>query len=155
MTKPCKDCAVDDSITNKNRSAPYPGPRCKTHHLREKKRRAECAHGRKIQIEYTLSAADYWAIYAIQGGKCALCQVATGKTRRLAVDHDHALAKTHDHPADKGCPLCIRGLLCKRCNTFGVPLNPAALVRGLNYLANPPARRYFAMKGIPVIEVRV
>ncbi len=31
----------------------------------------------------------YWALYEFQGGKCYVCQVATGKKRRLAVDHEH------------------------------------------------------------------
>lgn len=146
MTKPCKDCVAEGITTQ--RPAPHPGPRCVTHHRLAVQRRRVYDHHRKIENDYTLTAVEYWAIYQYQGGKCALCQVATGKTRRLAVDHDHELAKTHDHPVERGCRLCIRGLLCKRCNTYGVPLNPAALVRGLNYLANPPARKFFAERGI-------
>lgn len=147
MTAPkrCKDCPPD---AKRPRPAIFPGPRCATHHRAAVRRTKNRAHERRIETSYTITAVDYWAIYQLQGCKCALCQVATGRTRRLAVDHDHELAKTHDHPVDQGCRLCIRGLLCKRCNTYGVPLNPAALVRGLNYLANPPARQYFQMKGI-------
>jgi hypothetical protein len=52
---------------------------------------------------YGLEQGEYERIYKEQGGTCAICQKATGKTKRLAVDHDH----------DTGL---VRGLLCGPCN---------------------------------------
>jgi hypothetical protein len=55
------------------------------------------------------------AIVASQGGGCAICGVLYEDTpgKRLAMDHDH----TH-HPGKIGCALCVRGMLCNRCNNI-------------------------------------
>ncbi len=138
----CKDClTAADGRPMHRRPTPWPGPRCVTHHRIEKKRRGAVAHGRMVAQRYEISAADYAALYEFQGGRCALCRIATGKARRLAVDHDHELAKLHDHPVDQGCAMCIRGLLCKRCNRYGVPLTHLAVERAREYLIHPPARK--------------
>ncbi|MGW0682937.1 endonuclease VII domain-containing protein [Streptomyces sp. NPDC002754] len=67
------------------------------------KRRKAAAHEKRVQATYGLGPGEYDRLYAFQGGKCALCRRATGATRKLAVDHDHAT----------GAP---RGLLCSPCN---------------------------------------
>lgn len=93
------------------------------------------AHGARIKRQYGISRADYWALYAHQLGRCALCRRATGATKRLAVDHDHA--KGCSHPPTLGCPECVRGLLCGPCNRLlgHIRDDPTRLV---DYLANPP-----------------
>lgn len=60
--------------------------------------------------QYGISVERYEALLAEQGGTCAICQLPeryvdarTGRTRRLAVDHDHKTGK-------------VRGLLCGSCN---------------------------------------
>jgi len=72
---------------------------------------------------YGLAAGDYERMYKEQGGTCAICQRATGKTKRLAVDHDH----------DTGL---VRGLLCGPCNKLvGYFRNsPEAFRRAAAYL---------------------
>jgi hypothetical protein len=55
------------------------------------------------------------ALVEAQRGGCAICGVpyADVPGQRLAVDHDHR------HCAGRiGCPVCIRGLLCNRCNNI-------------------------------------
>ena len=47
----------------------------------------------------------------------------------------------HGHDPKKGCRRCIRGLLCSRCNRWGVPLFLDAMIRAINYLTDPPARK--------------
>ncbi len=105
QSKPCKDCVREDvsGVQAKNRPAPYPGPRCATHHRAFKKAQKKKNHERMVVKTYNLEAGDYDRLYVEQGGKCAICQHATGRTKRLAVDHDH----------DTGC---VRGLLCGPCN---------------------------------------
>ncbi len=85
---------------------------------------------------YNLGPLAYAAIQQAQGGTCAICWRATGRTKRLAVDHDHRCC-----PGRTSCGSCIRGLLCGPCNRMlgHVRDNPHALRRAADYLENPPA----------------
>ena len=135
--KPCKDCVADGVTTN--RPAPHPGPRCVTHHRAVKKERKKRAHARRVDIFYGITAAQYQMLYRHQGGSCYICQRATGATRNLAVDHDHDLCDTH--PPDRGCPRCVRGLLCSICNRVVIGrYDEESLLRAVKYLRHPPAR---------------
>lgn len=113
----CKDCP------DSNRPAPYPGPRCFTHRLAFEKQQKARNHERMVSKTYGLESGEYARLYKEQGGKCAICQIATGKTKRLAVDHDH----------DTGL---VRGLLCGPCNKLvGYFRNsPEAFDRAAAYL---------------------
>lgn len=148
MTKAraCKDC--DPGST---RPAPHPGPRCATHHRAELKRRRTAAADTRVAKTYGITGEQYAAIYAHQGGACAICARATGKVRRLAVDHDHQQARLDGHPVDQGCPACVRGLLCKTCNrTLGhYRDDPAAFERAASYLRAWPSRTVLTATGRP------
>ena len=55
------------------------------------------------------------ALLAQQGGSCAICGVKYEDKpgSRLSMDHDHR------HCAGlKGCPQCVRGMLCHSCNNI-------------------------------------
>jgi hypothetical protein len=104
--RPCKDCPPGGK-----RPAPNPGPRCATHWREEKRRRKETRHAAYVAKTYSLAEGQYAALYEAQGGVCAICRRATGKTRKLSVDHDH---KCCDGPVS--CGACVRGLLCRPCN---------------------------------------
>lgn len=107
------------------------GGRCATHWRVEKKRRREAAHEKAVQRTYGLSEGEYAALYEFQGGKCALCRRATGKTRRLSVDHDH---KTGE----------VRQLACRPCNTMLGHARDSIefFQRCIDYLTDPPYRRF-------------
>jgi hypothetical protein len=146
----CKDCLADlavraygETIPVKLRPAPHPGPRCATHHRVEALRRKKAAQERRREQVYGITAADHAALLALQGGKCAICQKATGARRALAVDHDHAQARLDGHDEDKGCPRCVRGLCCKRCNRILGDLrdDPETFQRAADYLRNWPMSR--------------
>lgn len=113
---------------NGKRPAPHPGPRCATHHRDRKKALREAAHGRSILKAYGITKEQYEELYADQGGACYICQRANGKTRKLAVDHDHETGY-------------VRGLLCSVCNKMlgHARDNPAMFDIAANYLRNPPA----------------
>lgn len=133
----CIDC-IAEGVTNP-RPAPNPGPRCSTHHRAARNRARINTHARKVEVGYGITGEQYWALYEAQGGKCALCRVATGKTKRLAVDHDHACTEGHD--PKRGCPKCVRGLCCGPCNEILGRWGVEALIRALNYRFDPPARK--------------
>lgn len=93
-----------------------------------------------MMLLYGLSAAEYWAIYEYQNGKCYICERAkgTGK-RRLSVDHDHETG-------------LVRGLLCLPCNRdiLGhLRDSVAALLRAIRYLTNPPAFDVIGHRPVP------
>lgn len=125
--KKCKDCPPESK-----RAAPNPGPRCATHWRAVRATRKASAQARRDKETYGLPEGAYDALYAFQGGRCALCQRATGASKRLAVDHDHRTGE-------------IFGAICDLCNRYVLGLasrrDPEYFRRCLEYLANPPARQ--------------
>jgi NAD-dependent dihydropyrimidine dehydrogenase PreA subunit len=82
--------------------------------------------------KYGLTPERYADILQAQGGRCAICGIPQGETKRsFAVDHDHSCC-----PADGSCGRCVRGLLCVKCNlglgSFGD--NIASLRSATDYL---------------------
>ena len=122
----CKDCP-----SGTKRRVRRPGPRCAEHARAFRVRQKADKHARWIQATYGVTAEEYQAIYDHQGGKCAICQRATGRTKMLSVDHDH---KTGE----------VRGLLCNYCNRHVLGHlrdSVSALLRAVRYLLHPPARK--------------
>ncbi len=119
-----------------------PGPRCFTHWIAYRDATRARNHGRRVATIYGITVEFYWKLYEFQNGMCYICERAYGKTKRLAVDHDHKCEA--GHPVENACELCVRGLLCTMCNRKIVGHlrdDPAAFRRGAEYLENPPARR--------------
>jgi len=138
----CVDCIAEGVTTHRPTASGTRKPRCATHTRTARKRARLNAHARTVETAYGITGEQYWALYGAQGGKCAICRIATGKTKRLAVDHDHRVARdTCGHDPRQGCPRCIRGLACGRCNQFIGQWNAEVLVRALEYLLAPPARK--------------
>ena len=130
MTKPrlCVDCR--DAGRPLTRPAPHPGPRCATDHRVFKKAQKERNHDRMVQRVYGLGPGDYERILAAQGGRCAILNCrATGKSKKLAVDHDHATGEP-------------RGILCSNHNrSIGANGDNPDVFRNIAaYLESPPAR---------------
>lgn len=145
MKKPtCIDCLRDGITTVRkidSRSGPR-SPRCTTHMRAKKKATRDRAHGRHIEAEFGMSSEVYWMMYEAQGGRCWICRIATGKGKRLTIDHDHNC--TEGHPPERGCPMCWRGLICSYDNVLIGRRGPDALRRAADYLENPPARKILA-----------
>lgn len=131
--KICKDCLSDpESATSrgtvKPRPAKYMGPRCLEHHRKEKAR-IKLVNAERASIKvYGMASGDYDRLYEYQNGRCAICQTATGKVRRLAREHRHSDGR-------------LRGLCCKTCNRIiGIARdNPEWFDRAAAYLRDPPA----------------
>ena len=142
-SKQCIDC-VAEGITTK-RKTPHPGPRCSTHHRAKRKARRTYNHATHIMELYGLTTDEYWKIYEFQGGKCAICQRATGAKKKLSVDHDHATGE-------------VRMLACQPCNRMLGHMRdePEGFERAAECLRNPPARaalgraHYVPSTGAPV-----
>jgi hypothetical protein len=118
---------------------PVPGDRCATHHRAKVKRQRATAHARRTQTVYGLDPGEYDALKEFQGGKCAICQRATGDGRkRLAIDHDHSCC-----PGKTSCGQCVRGLLCSPCNSVLAHFrdSDATAIRAWAYLKWPPNER--------------
>lgn len=93
-------------------------------------------HAGMLERRYGITPEQYAQIKAAQGGKCAICQVATGDAKSLAVDHDHRCCDRSG-----SCGKCVRGLLCSNCNNMLAFArdNPDVFGRAMNYLTIPPA----------------
>lgn len=136
MVPKCKDCikqyASDGAVWPPGllpRPAPYPGPRCATHNREVKKKRKEAAHASMVQRVYHLKPGEYERLYVGQNGRCAICERATGASRKLSVDHDHDTGE-------------VRGLLCRTCNNMlGHARDDYRMfAEAARYLVCPPAR---------------
>ena len=148
--KPCKDCLAEihpdlagtetaRRIATRRPIAvhpatgkPVPGPRCATHHREATKAARTRTRNKRLAATYGLDDAgtEYAALYAAQGGKCYICERATGKTKALAVDHNHETG-------------AVRGLLCGPCNRGVVGHlrdDVEALRRAITYLTTEPAQ---------------
>lgn len=73
-----------------------------------------------------ITADERDALWAVQGGRCAVC-LRPGFPLQLDHDHRHCPGRT-------GCRMCIRGLLCSRCNSGLGLIGDAAVPRLLVYL---------------------
>ena len=134
--KQCKDCDPGS-----RRPAPYPGPRCATHHRAVTKQRKGRSRESYLVRTYNLTEAQYNELYEFQGGMCYICgpfSGRNGRTKNLAVDHDHSCCSGRI-----SCGKCVRGLVCDTCNKFLglIRDNPEAFQRGIDYLTEPPARK--------------
>jgi hypothetical protein len=97
-------------------------------------------HERMAGKLYGLLPGDYARMYEAQGGRCAICRRATGKTKRLATDHDHMIGNTRE---------AVRGLLCSLCNRMvgNARDDPEFFERAAEYLRHPPAREVLSDGG--------
>jgi Recombination endonuclease VII len=110
---------------------------CEVAVRREQRQRT---HDRNIESE-DFTAADYWHLYEMQGGTCAIysCR-AKGKSKHLIVEHDHACEMGHD--PKRWCRACVRGLTCSMHNEWigRTGDDPEVFDSLAGYLRNPPAR---------------
>lgn len=87
-----------------------------------------------LRSRFHITLDDYLAMLEEQGGGCAICGMSEFGDKRIArfhVDHDHSCC-----PGQFSCGECVRGLLCRGCNTalgnFGD--DAVRLLRAAEYL---------------------
>lgn len=115
---PCLGC---DQWLNKKRfhlvqrpgKTPRRGARCRrclAEQRKDRNREVGDQWARMLWQRYKLTPEQYNEMLEAQGGVCAIC--GCEPTVRLSVDHDHRCC------AGVGsCGQCIRGLVCRPCNT--------------------------------------
>lgn len=101
--------------------------------------------------KHQISLDQFYVLLKSQRYRCALCNIflrlrLKGSGNYIcAIDHDHGCKRGRMHfDKKKGCPLCIRGLVCKHCNVFIVPGLEFLHAKGLYthpYLMQRPLRK--------------
>ncbi len=99
----------------------------------------------RLRRVFGISIAEYDAIFAVQGGVCAICRRGPEALLDFGVDHDHRTGK-------------VRGILCTQCNYYflGRFDDIARLEAAAEYLRHPPAGavllRCWEDAGMPLYE---
>lgn len=102
------------------------------------------SHKSRTKAVYGIDGATWQWLMDRQGGRCAICRQRPLKSN-LAVDHRHG----HEACGGKGCPGCVRGLLCTNTPSCNHELLGAAhdsieiLQRAIDYLRCPPMSEYW------------
>lgn len=89
---------------------------------------------RGLQRKYGLAPDEYRALFYAQGGKCYVCRSASGKARRLGVDHDHLTGEI-------GGLVCTGSINAMTCNRLIAIYNRDQLLRAVAMLTDPPPAR--------------
>lgn len=111
-------------------------PRCTTCEREVKRARRKASHESRVGKVYGLEPGDYERLYEAQGGKCAIAKCkATGKTKKLAVEHQH----DQEHLGRDS----VRGLACGPHNGWigQAGDDPEVFDSIAEYLRNPPAHK--------------
>jgi len=128
-----RSCARCSNKLTKNRVAKRKRYCFKCEVINKREQRARAHEGRVIKT-YGLRPGEYQLLLDAQGGKCPVkgCR-ANGRTKFLAVEHDHKLGFTR---------LAVRGLMCSMHNNWigRAGDDPEVFDSIAAYLRNPPAR---------------
>jgi len=95
--------------------------------------------------KYGITEDAFTALLEAQDNRCAICSRVFSPQNMPSIDHDHACCpstpKSIDYKSErshqtKGCGKCVRGLLCRSCNTgLGMFMdNTEYLVAAVRYL---------------------
>ena len=113
------------------KDCPPNGSRCRTCS-------SVASHASRVKSSYGIDNKTYAALLELRGGGCAICG-RKAKTKRLAVDHDHATGKVRGLlcPGDDGCNHRLLGYVRDRTDL---------LERAIIYLKHPPMSYLLAGK---------
>ena len=88
---------------------------------------------------FGITLETFEAMLKQQNYVCKICHKPNPSGNRLSIDHDHKCC-----PKNKSCGLCVRGLLCERCN-MGIGVfqdDPLLLREASDYLSIKPEQKF-------------
>ena len=103
---------------------------------------------------HTITVFDWLELFNSQNGKCKLCNTFDD----LMIDHDHRCCpsvpgNSKGGKATRSCGKCIRGLLCRECNTLvGCYEKRRGGLPTWEYIENYLVTPFFQTKELVVIE---
>lgn len=108
--------------------------RCATCERAHRKAAKVKAKASRVERVYSLTAEQSEAIWEAQGRRCAICRRPV-LVRAAAHDHDHSCC-----PGPTSCGKCVRGRLCKPCNSMLAQARDDVnvFIRAARYLLDPP-----------------
>lgn len=117
----CRPCTTQYQVERRK----DPSIRARENKLQRERHRKnpDAQRNRQLKHWYGMQLRDYSEMLSSQGNVCAICQkpetaIIKGKVAALAVDHKHNHTCDHERSGQKACTECIRGLLCRDCNTI-------------------------------------
>lgn len=135
----CPECGEGDLPAPRGRGTrPQYHPQCLAVARRRRDRQRYAANplpikraSRAYTMGITLSQLD--ALYAKFDSSCGVCGTPEGdlpdRIATLCIDHDHRCC-----PGPKSCGECVRGLLCRRCNSLLTLTDDVTLAAIARYL---------------------
>lgn len=127
----CDHCGAEYHVRHSR--ARYCSPDCQRRARIASGAVAEQARRAWLKARFKMTPADWDALLAAQGSRCAACGTTEpgGRANNWVIDHDHACC-----PSSVTCGRCVRGLLCNRCNRAAGQMgdNVAALRDLADYL---------------------
>jgi Recombination endonuclease VII len=135
-TRLCKKCNKPLSIPRHKKRKKY----CFSCEVAVKKDQKKSRHDKRVTMN-GFTGEDYWALYEAQNKHCAVYKCrANGRTKFLAVEHDHKCNQGHD--PKQWCRSCVRGLTCSMHNGWlgKAGDDPLVFLSLFDYLVKPPAR---------------
>jgi hypothetical protein len=97
----------------------------------EKREQAFIAKTHRLNTLYNLTWHEYLSLLDSQAYACFICTDLFTKSNPPHIDHDHSCC-----PDKQSCGQCVRGLLCRMCNSALGYLrdSPQACLRAYDYL---------------------
>jgi hypothetical protein len=117
-------------------------PLCFVHRRRREKLQKAATRANDRERRRGITEDDRGVLWAAQGEACAICGHRLNVARKApSLDHCHDRAALHDHPVERACRACARGLLCTTCNrwTAGRDAEPRSLLGRYKAGDNPAA----------------
>ena len=106
----CQKCLDKQNVTYKAKLQTGECTQCKKKAAEGSSTCLLCQRRRRLW-KYGISVSKYESLLARQNYKCPLCLTELGAN--CNIDHDHACC-----PYKPMCGLCVRGVICWKCNRF-------------------------------------